>query len=70
MLAYIMITNGYMEVIPVDVDLQSMTHLTIRGRRLSRDFLFKHLQFHTIKGRETPVFLISRDEFDATDWSN
>lgn len=67
MLAYIMIKDGQLEVIPVDVDVKNMTYIVVKNRRLGRKLLYKHLEYHIVNGRETPVFILPRAEFDQTD---
>lgn len=63
MRAYVMIKDGIIEVIPVEVDLEGFTHLNIRNKTLDRSLLLKHLQYWDIDGCSTPVFLLPRDEF-------
>jgi hypothetical protein len=65
-LAYIMLTDGLIEVVPVSVNLHTFTHLTIRNRRLGRKLLMRHLHFVAIRDIETPVFMLPRHEYENT----
>lgn len=67
MLAYIMITDGEMEVIPVDVNIKTFTHITIHNRRLSRTLLMQSLHYYSINDIDTPVFLLPQAAIDNTD---
>lgn len=66
MLAYIMITDGELRVIPIDIDLPKFTHVTVNNRRLSRSLLMKHVSYCLFKDLEVPVFMISEDDFNNT----
>lgn len=67
MLAYILIKDGEVDVIPVEVDLRNFTHITIRNRRLDRSLLMKHLKYYSVRGNETAVFMLSQHDFENTD---
>lgn len=69
MLCYLMIVDGEMSIIPLSVDLKTFTHVTVRNRRLGKSLLMKRLKYHTINGIQTPVFILSEDEFKNTDHS-
>lgn len=67
MLAYIMITDGEVQIIPVSIDLKTFTHVTVKNRRLNRSLLMKHLSYCHINDMHVPVFLIPESEFKNTD---
>lgn len=64
MLAYIMVKDGELVVIPVDINLRNFTHITVRNRVFKRELLMRKLQYHEINDRRTPVFLLSSTEFE------
>lgn len=66
MLCYIMIVDGSVDVIPVVVDLNTFTHVTVRNRRLSRNLLMKYYFEHTIDGKRMVIFMIPEDVFYNT----
>lgn len=65
MLAYIMLKDGELEVIPVEVDLYTFKFITIRGKVLPRQLLMPKLHFYDINGARTAVFLLSKHDFDV-----
>lgn len=63
MLAYIMVTDGEMQVIPVDVDLKTFTHITVKSRRLGRSLLLNRVHYCLVHDMTVPVFILTEDEF-------
>jgi hypothetical protein len=66
MRTYVMITDGEIEVIPLDVDVRNFTYIIISGKRVDRSpSLMKNLHYYNVNGEETAVFMLSRKDLEA-----
>lgn len=60
MKVWAMIVDGEFELIPLDVNVRTFTHIIVRGKRIECSPAMTHLHYYNVNGVETAVFVLPR----------